>query len=550
LATTLLCLAFQDGQGLNLMKVVSEGVKAVVKDTIRSNAEPKMFDDVHLPSDMSIKDRLKNTAQFSIRTNIDVVSYGIGFDGPKKLLREYITNKDKPGKETVRRDEGWRRVYVATINDVIKVKTDDPDPCEGYMYFGNQDYCKSLGMLCKVNPFWASALTVTNDDKYFELNAHAPDSDTKYSKICSHFTDPSHRINVRFNKDMTINRITDFSSGKEVVVPENEWNYYASGACYNVFCYVSSVHALIHVLHYLMTAAIITSTRNDDSLAGWANPYDDNIAIKYLEVSALLFDSNVGDNDAKLLTGKNGFGLTKATMGPLREILCDWGSFKTADEYMKKFLLKDIYTTAKNPEDVIKSAGLLTEFQKHIDNVTPFAEELSAAFKKNNERAHKDCEKSIKSFMSDCGKGVSSIDSISSWLQLMCCTGITHGSTLSYTRMCLMPEIMRWRDINSKTFTELDVTIMEASAGTVDGMTVDRHVFTSEIKYGFKWDTKGIAKPVFDVLKKYDDMAEELKVAYIKELEENPDLREFGWILTDHCPDGYDGKQHTITTYI
>jgi hypothetical protein len=537
-------------QGFNLAKVIKEGVKTVVKDAIRTNSEPKMFDDVHLPSDMNIKDRLRNTAQFSIRTNIDVVTYATGFDGPKKILTEFVPNSEKPGKETVPRSEGWRRVYASTTNGVIKVDPDDPDPCEGYLYFGNQNFCKSLGLLCQTNPFWASALTVGKDDRYLELNAYDPDSETKYSKICSYFNDKSHNINVRFNKDMSINRIIDYSSGKEVEVPANEWNYYASGACYNVFCYVSAVHALIHVLHYLMTAAIIASTRGDDTLAAWANPYDDNIAIKYLEVALLLYDSNLGTNDDKLLTGKNGFGLSKGIMDPLREVLCDWGSFKTADEYMEKFLLKDLYDTAKDPEAVIKDAGILNEFRKHIDNVTPFADELSEALKKNNERAHKDCEKSIKDFMSDCGKGVSSIDSISSWVQLMSCTGLTHGGTLSYTRLCLMPEVMQWRDIKNKKFTDLDAGIMSDSAGTIDGMTLDRHVFTSEIQHGFKWKTDDIAKPVMKVLKKYDDKADELKAAYIKELEGNRDLREYGWILTDHCLDGYDGKQHTITTYI
>jgi hypothetical protein len=44
--------------------------------------------------------------------------------------------------------------------------------------------------------------------------------------------------------------------------------------------------------------------------------------------------------------------------------------------------------------------------------------------------------------------------------------------------------------------------------------------------------------------------AEELKTEYQKGLEKRDDFREFGWILTDHCTDGYDGKQHTISTYI
>ena len=79
---------------------------------------------------------------------------------------------------------------------------------------------------------------------------------------------------------------------------------------------------------------------------------------------------------------------------------------------------------------------------------------------------------------------------------------------------------------------------------------MDRHVFTSSIEHGSKWDRSLISKEVQDVLNTYEGMAEELKEAYKVDIEKRDYLREFGWILTDQCTDGYDGKQHTITTYI
>jgi len=152
--------------------------------------------------------------------------------------------------------------------------------------------------------------------------------------------------------------------------------------------------------------------------------------------------------------------------------------------------------------------------------------------------------------MEACGEGVSSIDSISSWAQLMCATGIVHGSTLSYTRLILVPEVARWRNIASDKWDENDAKLMGGGFATAQGMTVDRHVFTSSIKNGFEWETKGIVKGVMDVLEKYDALTEELMTEYEKQIELRDDFREYGWILTDHCNDGYDGKQHTITTYI
>merc|ERR1711920_148050 len=112
---------------------------------------------------------------------------------------------------------------------------------------------------------------------------------------------------------------------------------------------------------------------------------------------------------------------------------------------------------------IIADANILTEFNKHRDNVTPFAEELSEALKKLDPKAHEKTEGNIKSFMAACGRDVSSIDSISSWLQLMCMTGIVHGSTLSYSRLFFVPEILRWRNIHQTEWDEGDKNL--ASSG-------------------------------------------------------------------------------------
>jgi hypothetical protein len=52
------------------------------------------------------------------------------------------------------------------------------------------------------------------------------------------------------------------------------------------------------------------------------------------------------------------------------------------------------------------------------------------------------------------------------------------------------------------------------------------------------------------VLDDADKTATALKEDYKKKLIANPDFDDFGWILSDYCPDGFDGKQLTVTTYI
>jgi hypothetical protein len=543
-----------------------------VAAAIKRGGEPAMFDEVRLPKSLGFANRMRNMFQFEENTNRDVAVYllpfiasqvapghDLGLKGEMDTGLTYseILGLEKPTDVMQPRDDKFRAAYTKVINHHIKEHIDDPDPVDGYLYFGNQDYIKVLPLLVQTNPFWASGLTASGDnDEYLELIAYsdkpARDSDAKFLKIMrTMIPNPTRHINVRFNtKDMTLNQVTSYESGKEVIVPEEEWNHYVSGACYNMFYYSNVLHTLIHVYHYYMTAAIGFSTKHDASLAAWANPYDDNIAIKYMEVVATLFNSSLGDNDVKGHTGKHGFGGTPAVMPELRKYLVIWGNCKNEDDFTKKFLLKDLYDTAKNPEKVIKQAKILEELRKHFDNVEPFATELTDAMRAKDGAAFKTAEDTLTKFMSECGEGLSSIDSISAWLQSMSMTGFLHGAALGSSRMIVMPEIMRWRNIKAPTWDQYEISLMQQVTGVLVGMTVGRHVFTAEIDYEDMWETSDISSGVKAVLDKYDAKAEDLKLQYQHELEKRPDMREYGWVLTDHCPDGYDGKQHTQTSYI
>ena len=53
------------------------------------------------------------------------------------------------------------------------------------------------------------------------------------------------------------------------------------------------------------------------------------------------------------------------------------------------------------------------------------------------------------------------------------------------------------------------------------------------------------------VLDEYDETSSALKEAYkAKIMDERDVFNNYGWILSDFCPDGFDGKQLTMTTYI
>lgn len=570
LAVPALAILFASVDVLAPFNKANRGIKLIEK-AIHQHGEPIMFDDVHLPESLSWSSRMKNLFQRDKNTNQMVLEYVLPniaaeagaehlFEKPGVMLSlSKMIGVEKPIDTKAKRPDDLRQIYTLVINKYIKNSIDEADPAEGYMYFGNQDYTKILPMLIQINPFWGSAITVSgDDDEYIDLIAHseAPPSDTdsKFLKINRAMDQEFHqhrRVNVRFNKDMTINQIVNYSSGEAVIVPEEEWNYYASAAAYNVFFYANVQHSLIHVYHYYMMAAIIESTKHDSALSAWAQPYNDNVAIKYYEVTLTLFNSTVGKpNDYKVHTGKFGFGGTEAFMAILRDWLVIWGNCKNSDDFIKNYLHKDLYATAKNPEEVLKTTGILTEVHKHFNNVEPFAKDITAAMKADNEEAFNKAEETLTKFLSECGEGLSSIDSISSWIQSMSMTGIVHGATLGFSRMMIMPELMRWRNIKASTFDENDVQLMKEGTGVLAGRTVGRHVFTNEIDFKDAWDTSKVSPRVKAILDKYDAEAEKIQKAYQKEIVERDDFREFGWILTDHCPDGFDGKQHTISSYI
>jgi hypothetical protein len=544
-------------------------------ELIRKKTKVEIFEGVGLPTDtlnLPTGDRLKYLIKPAGTANKDFLGTSKGI--LSTISDNIIGTGDKKPINMMtppKRSTNFRTIFAFMTNEVLKADKNSPDPAEGYLYYGGQNFVANLAMLIKTNPFMVSALTLSKDKKYFELNAFSPEPEAvvepKYLKIMRVMTDPSHRINARFNLDLTMAGMTKFDeNGKAEEIPESEWNYYTSGVLFNLGYYSSCVHSSIHILHYLMVGGIMASTEHDKSLSTWAAAYEDNIAIKHFEVAASLYSAKVGDRDIltmpledRALTGVNGFGGKEEIKPIMKGVLSLWGSLKNADDFATKFLFKDLYEGADKAEvdAILEKADILTEFKKHMALVEPFAKELTQEMEKSDKAAFLEAEKKLTSFMAATGKGVSSIDSISAWVQLMSCTGIYHGSTLSYTRMILNPEVAMWRDISNDEWVEQDVALMGLAFNTIQGMAEGRHVFTSQgsdpkslkTRYVFKWNTSKLNKNVQAVLAKYESKAIELKTAYQEEIEKRDDLAEFGWILTDHCNDGYDGKQHTIATY-
>ena len=281
-----------------------------------------------------------------------------------------------------------------------------------------------------------------------------------------------------------------------------------------------------------MTTCVFSATNPSSRLHAWASAYVQNVYVKYLEVERLLYNKKSG-----ALTGK----LYKATnpdrvLEVAREMLCLWGSLKTSDEYMYKFIFAGV-----KPEHV-KRANLLNQFFKHQELVGPYAKDLNAIFSKDP--GYGAMNNAIKSFMSRTGRGVSSIDNVSTWIELMTVSGLLHGNTLSMSRLILTSQVLKHNSPKSATYTDRDASLVQTVAGTIVGTLEEFRCFSNNIPSNVPYD-------IACVLDEYDARSTALQRQYFVEIKKNKaTFRDFGWILTDYAPALIDGKQLTISTYI
>jgi hypothetical protein len=322
------------------------------------------------------------------------------------------------------------------------------------------------------------------------------------------------------------------------------------------------MHGTIHNLHYLLTAALNYCSEGFDELKQWANFYAGNIDEKYNQVQGALINPPVDGpalmgtpvplpgkpvspqlmlgnlmRNFALVSGVLGFGARPEEITPIcEEMLRSW--FRNPTNFMESMM--NISPEAMEEHDI------LTEFTKQAELIKPFASEMSEAIQSIDEDRFTIAELRTKLYLDRIGLE-SNVDTLDAWMQLMLVTGIVHGSTISYTRTFSVPDIMRWRMFNRRTWDAGDTRLVAFGMATVTGMEDHRHVFTPET------DSPGesYAKEMADVLDKYSKKSDGLNEAYKNEiLKDMDEFNDYGWILSDFCPDGFDGKQLTIATYI
>ena len=272
------------------------------------------------------------------------------------------------------------------------------------------------------------------------------------------------------------------------------------------------------------------------ALSSWSKPYMANIYLKYIEVETLLFSksgyltgSRPGSTGYPVLNRDRVLKINKA-------MLCEWGTYKTSEDYITKFLFKNITL-----ESLIKS-GIAQAFLSQTDLVTPYAVAMNEEFKKDPN--FNQINSKLKAFLLESGKGVCDVDNMQTWVELLSVTGILHGSTLSMSRLVLTHSFLSVNSPESTKFVGRDAAWMAVITGTVLGCLDDFHVFSNTLPSNTPYN-------INRVLLEFDNKTNDLKAKYFKKISEDAEVfKNFGWILTDHGPNFLDGKQLTITTYI
>uniref|UniRef100_A0A7S3JRI4 Lipoxygenase domain-containing protein n=1 Tax=Aureoumbra lagunensis TaxID=44058 RepID=A0A7S3JRI4_9STRA len=504
-----------------------------------SKAYVEVFPNVHLPEDEPLPAKIRQFFDLNWYTvHRAIFTYALtGGSGSAFVGKEKTSDSLDEAQQIV----------------IKKVGLKVPLEIEGYALFGTNNHVKNLCLLLKTNPWMAMALIPYGRDgfelKAFDENEKNPNLFLQIMRTMTVVKNDGAggRVNFKFDAQLNILKFEAFDANHtKVVVEPDSINFWAAAALYNLVFFASAVHATMHVLHFLLTSALDVATYNFTTLNIWAETYDDNIANKYLQVFALLI--NDPSADGAIITGRLGFGASELASPTIREILKDnallaWSKCTSLQDFLDLMFHKK----------VLESSHCLTEFKKHVALIPQFSTKCVESLSKIDSNAFHQSETHLATYLGKCGDfgQTNKITTIKSWIEIMCVTGIIHGSTLSYTRLLGVADIVKWRNISQEKWDEGDQQIISTGLGTISGMETDRHVMTASLTRPSFFNFKKIDPAFQKVLEEFDTQVSALKEAHKQKLLEDIDtLKNFGFILTDFAPDNFDSKQCTIATYI
>jgi len=364
------------------------------------------------------------------------------------------------------------------LKDTVPGLNDMP---ETYKTFGGDDYAAQLCVILETNPFYAASLTPRAGGGFKLINYDPVGEDATYStRVMRTIGRNGPQVNVKFSVKpeggLAIDGFDIFEKGVKVEQSAEHDNYWASVVLYDLFFVAQTMHASIHIFHYVLTNALRYASKDYRRLNNWADEYNGNVNYKYDQVSNLLVNLK-GDG---ILTSSKGLGGSAQTLDIMVGNIAAWGHCSTGTEF------HDVWF--QSPRKDLEAAGLLTEYFKHTDLGAGCAVSATAALEKTRGRSGNqvvddldkldDTNEKLATFISKSGAWPAEengIKTVRSLLDMMMITGIIHGGTLSMTRLPCKPEILRWRNIDEPKWTPDDLKTSLAACGTIVGAQKNKH---------------------------------------------------------------------------
>ena len=252
--------------------------------------------------------------------------------------------------------------------------------------------------------------------------------------------------------------------------------------------------------------------------------------------------------------------------GPLDDVLKvpsllikEWGNCIDADDFVYNALFKSI------GKDDLDYASICTTWRDQVALISGYASEIDTELRNMN-KASSSSRSSSSSFVYDevtfnfrslCGRtgpnGIRGVTNFKQYVELMSASGLLHGCMNSIIRLNITVPLISLLNPSISYFTAADICFIVTmfTAMIMKRPTYGRSVFSHRIPF------KTVPYEVIKVIQKYTGLSDTIKAKHYEKLVDSSGgsstttiFQHFGWILTDHGPDGLDGKQYTVSSYI
>ena len=148
------------------------------------------------------------------------------------------------------------------LKDMVPGLNDMP---ETYKTFGGDDYAAQLCVILETNPFYAASLTPRAGGGFELINYDPVGEGATYStRVMRTIGRNGPRVNVKFSVKpeggLAIDGFDIYVKGVKVEQSADHDAYWASVVLYDLFFVAQTLHASIHIFHYVLPLALTPNT--------------------------------------------------------------------------------------------------------------------------------------------------------------------------------------------------------------------------------------------------------------------------------------------------